>query len=77
MSWEHITVLKNKVVLNNYNKNINSRGVSKGHRYQTKELLLPSIKQFELLPHTLSHTHTIVLDHNQKYKINIHESVLV
>lgn len=46
----------------------NGRGMSKGHRYQMKEF---PVAKYKTIWATHAHSHTTVLEHNPKYKMNI------
>lgn len=46
----------------------NGRGMSRGHRYQMKKF---PVAKYKTIWTTHSHSHTIVLEHKPKYKMNI------
>lgn len=68
MSLEHLTVPRSQEVL----KKLKDGGVSKGHRNRPERG--PDGQSWDQRSNKL---HDAVLDYNPKYKINIHEFILI
>ena len=72
MSLKHFTVPEIELVLkltNGGGVNIsNGRGMSRGHRYQMKKF---PVAKYKTICATHAHSHTIVLKHKPKYKMNM------